>query len=304
MADIADVLLQYGDEEVKMNAREIIRKLGFKGTKGNTIFDNAQNVHTIEIEESGIEILEHLTKLPIYKIENNLEVDYTYVYKDIESSMTSVDFFLEEEQRDSVIISLNRICLDRALYSKMSCTLISILLRVWSYIQNHKYKDELYKRLLQELIDMSGWCSSGFAYRILNTLSGFGEFDLKISWSDQITANFSGRFAACINKISDTELKEDIITGFTATMEENPEMRRKFLNFFMKTMPYIREEMWLEFKEYIDDSDFDLSFRKAVAKVIEGITLESGIKNAIFKQKKKEEKKLIINDAKRKTQWE
>ncbi len=294
-ADIADVLLQYGDEEVKKEARAMIKHLGFKNSKGRTLFDNAQNVHTHEIEESVIEILEHLTKLPLYKIEG-VPVDYEYVYKDIRKKLKEAEFFQEKENRDDVKVSLNRVYIDRALYSKMSCTLESILLRVWSYIQKHEHQEELFKRLIQELVDMAGWCSSGYAFRLLNTLSGFGEFSIKIGWADQITANFSGRFTAKINAISDEDERSDIITGFTCSMEEDPLLRRKFLTFFMKNMPYIREEMWIEFKEYIDDASFDLAFRKAIAQVVEGIALDSGIKTAIKKQKLKEEKMRVIND--------
>jgi hypothetical protein len=308
LADVADVLLQAKNSEVKQKARDMIKNLGFKGSKGKTIFDNAQNVHTKEIEQSVIEILEHLTTLPLARKfgEESDYIDFEFVYEDLVNKMTTAEYYMEEEKRDSVLISLKRIDLDRALYSKMSCTLEKILLRVWSYISKNNYKEELFKRLLEELVDMSGWCSSGYAFRLLNTLSGFGEFSLRISFTDQIIANFQARFIARINalpeEVEDIEkeyTKSDIMTGFTVTMNEDPILRKKFLNFFMIHMPRIREEMWPEFKEYIDDASFDLSFRKAIAQVVEGITLESGIKASIAKQKKKEEKLgLIKNDQK------
>ena len=304
LADVADVLLQARDPEVKTRARDMIKNLGFKGGKGKSIFDNAQNVHTKEIEKSVIEILEHLNTLPMARKDGDESdyIDFEFVCDDLQRKMTTAEYFLDGERRDGVVISLKRIELDRALYSKMSCTLEKILLRVWSYISRNDYKEELFKRLLEELVDMAGWCSSGYAFRLLNTLSGFGEFSVRISFTDQIVANFQARFTARINalpeEVEDKEkeyTKSDIMNGFTVTMDEDPELRRKFLNFFMVHMPHIREEMWPEFKDHMTDTDFDLSFRKAIAQVVEGITLESGIRAAIKKQQKKEEKFGVIS---------
>ena len=50
---------------------------------------------------------------------------------------------------------------------------------------------------------MSGTCSSGFATRLINVISGFGQFNIRISYEDQIVANFSGRLNAFARKITD-----------------------------------------------------------------------------------------------------
>jgi hypothetical protein len=63
-------------------------------------------------------------------------------------------------------------------------------------------------RLLEELIEMSGTCSSGFASRLVNVISGFGDFNITISWKDQIIANFSGRLNARINNIHNLKMDE------------------------------------------------------------------------------------------------
>lgn len=94
---------------------------------------------------------------------------------------------------DKVNISLNRIFLDRILYSKYNQTLLNILIKVVSFIYNHDYKDELMNRLKEELYDMSGTCSTGFASRLINTLSGYDNFNIKISFKDQIISNFIAR---------------------------------------------------------------------------------------------------------------
>ena len=42
--------------------------------------------------------------------------------------------------------------------------------------------------------------------------------------------------------------------------------RPNFLKFFRDNVPIIREEMYEEFKEDMEESEFDLYFRRAIAK--------------------------------------
>lgn len=271
IADAADVLLSCEDEYYIQKAQQMILKLGFKDTKSKTVFDNSQNVHVQEIGESAVEILEYLCSV---KREEKEEPTFDVIYKQIQEDIKSPEYYIEEEDRDKINIALMRIIRDNAFYSKLCCTLENILIKVWCYIQNHSLKEELYKRLLEELIDMAGWCSSGNAFRLLNTLSGFGQFSLKISFCDQVVSNFSGRFMARIKNINDDELREKIITGFTTNINDDIELKRIFNKFFMENMPYIREEMYTEFKEFMSDEDFDFAFRKAITQYIEGVKFE------------------------------
>lgn len=279
LADVSDILLRYGRENAKQEAQECIMNLAFKDSKEKvkTVFNNQQNVHVKEIGESSEEILEFLTSLPLHKI-GGIEIDFRTVYNDLNKKYLEAEYFLDEDSRKKVDLALNRIHIDRALYSKFSCTLENILVRVYSYIQKSEFCEEMTKRLFEELIDMSGWCSSGFAYRLLNTLSGFGEFNIRISFTDQVVSNFSGRFYSEIQKVKNPEKKGYITVGFTADKDDNDSETKKarniFRKFFMKKIPKIREEMYLEFKDYMSDSDYDMAFRKAITQIIQGVKLE------------------------------
>jgi len=103
---------------------------------------------------------------------------------------------------DKVRISLNRIDLDRVLYSKYNQTMTAILVRIWSYIAENDHYDTLVWRLIEELEDMSGTCSSGIASRIINVISGYDGFNISISWEDQIAGNLAGRLNAKIRSIT------------------------------------------------------------------------------------------------------
>jgi hypothetical protein len=241
-ADAADLLLNLGTDEMKIKGRHIIEILGRIHGESKTVFGNAQNVHVEEIEESVLEMLEYLVDIPIQMIEGepitfghvNGRIEYLMKQeKNIhtvnghvtkcaghceccEVCITSVtncdeipkycsnDCLAIEERHDKIRISLNRIVMDRVLYSKYNNSLINILLKMWSFIKDNEYEEQLHKRLLEELFDMSGTCSSGFASRLVNVMSGFSQFNIRISWKDQIASNFNGRMNALINHIKDS----------------------------------------------------------------------------------------------------
>lgn len=312
-ADAADVILSLGSIENKIKAREIIMILGRKDGKVKTIFDNAQNVHIDEIEKSVLDALEFLSGIDIKTISNvpgSSPITFEYVKKQIEDELEKskpeekgIKMEKYEENKDKINISLNRIYMDRALYSCYNCSLIHILLKIWTYITTHKSETDMKTRLLEELIDMSGTCSSGFSSRLVNVISGFGDFNLSISWRDQIIANFTGRLNARARNITneeklqengklyniskyvcdccDNNLIDDVfhrkkllsqLIDFQGSVLEEMSLncndfaqRKTFLKFFRKNMLGIRQELHLEFKEYIQDTDFDLYFRAAIS---------------------------------------
>ena len=280
-ADAADTLLQLGREELKTRGRNIIVSLGIGNKEHNTLYTNSQNVHNNEVEDSISELLEFFANQSTLLV-NRIPITFTQVRKNIETLGGTTE---------NIQLSLNRIYLDRALYSKYNISLETILVKLWSYIKNHKNEKELHKRLLQELEDMSGTCSTGFASRLVNVVSGFGDFNIRISWEDQIVANFTGRLNAKARNIQveesifrtkyyqdviglqndDNDDIKDIIESFSQCVLEElsikssePYRRKNFNLFFKCSMEDIRDEMYQEFCEFLDDTTFDLYFRKAL----------------------------------------
>lgn len=283
-ADAADVLLQLGDEDTKRIGRQIINELGIND-RSITIFDNAQNVHSQEVEDSVLETLEFFASIPTITI-NKIPIDFDYVNSQIEDILKSRTDDSFKDSNEKIKLALNRIRLDRALYSKYNNTLSNILVKIWSYLTKHKYEKEMLNRLLEELVEMSGTCSTGYVSRLINVPSGFGDFSVRISWEDQIIANLSGRLNAKIRNISNDSCKHyeneiltvsDNIEDFQANVmmelticSSNVQNRPNFNLFFRKNIADIREEMYKEFTDYLDDTTFDLYMRKALSKY-EGI---------------------------------
>ena len=368
-ADATDVLMRLGDKTMKDAGQKIIQELGRSDGKVLTVFDNTQNVHTEEVEASVTEVLEFFASIPLLKISDTpinfsyVQKQVSELLKKIklsrsketansgnsavicqycENAVLSGGNFVNEESKfcskecmdcnkrgDKISLSLNRIEMDRALYSRYNSTLVNILLKVWTYLTGHEHEEEMHKRLLQELEEMSGTCSSGFASRLINVISGFGEFSIRISWADQIKANFFGRLSAVARRITDktsmfreesyvTDLvmlclneddaagsedsaKAQILKGFENEIPSQKQVvetylsdsreqkidacleqlkdsvlneltissalsaRRQYFSLFLRSnVAFIREEMYGEFKEFIDDTTFDLYMRKAL----------------------------------------
>lgn len=270
-ADASDVIMQLGSTSAtKEKAQRIILRLGV-GNRNRpvNIYENKQNVHAQQVDDSVKRALEHL-QLSGIENRNGSPITIGYVEKKLDSLLKiereSLHLGPDDkfEKEEKVKIAMNRIIMDRALYSVYNCTLAHILLLVWTYLSQHDHREEMEKRLLEELSEMAGTCSSGFAARLVNVLSGFADFSIRISWEDQIGGNLSGRLNARIRDMDDINAMEKILEEMVLPSELY-EHRENFLKFFRDNLPSLRDELYQEFKEYITDSQFDLFFRNAVS---------------------------------------
>lgn len=287
-ADTADVLLRLGSEDMKQYGRDIIMELGRIDGEARTVFDNAQNVHTQEVEDSVIEVLEFLSTIPTHKV-NDKAIDFDYVNNQIEKMLTeeSKSLFTERSVsteicdhcksyisekivsddkkycsinclnfsiRDNKIrLALNRIYMDRVLYSKFNSSLVNILIKIWSYLTSHEHELEMRKRILEELEEMSGTCSSGFATRLINVISGFGDFGIRISYEDQIIANFTGRLNAAARNITsnDSVFRDKYLKDIVELWLYDENNEKKLLNIKSRLKSPTRKEV---IEEYLKEN--------------------------------------------------
>lgn len=262
-ADAADVLLHYSPEHYDM-AREMILLLGVDRYQPNTIYENRQNVHNEELEDSVNEILEFLASFPTMKI-NGHEIEINQILAKISNNTEG----MKETRKEKIDYALNRISIDSALYGKFNMTLGNILVKVWGYMKSSKNEELIYMRLLEELEEMSGTCSTGYASRLVNCLSGITDFSVRISWCDQIIANFAGRLNRRAREIEDSDYQGDVFMEMSCPYAP-PESRKNFLKFFRENMLSIREEMYEEFRDYMDDTTYDLYFKRAISNYVVG----------------------------------
>jgi len=253
-ADACDILLQYGDDNTRLKARDILFILGGGVRTNNNIFKNTQNVHIRSIEESVERIIKKLSE---YKPKNK-GLTFDKIHQQILDKSKGKNF--EAEIKNAMI----RIQIDRATYGHSNLTLVSILVKIWGYIEESEHREELENRLMEEIVESNNKCSSGYVGRLVNTLSGFDhDMSIIISFKDQIVANLEGRLNAKARGIMDDTFRDLVLEEMTVPVHHF-DQRGNFLKFFRENISQIREEMYQEFKEFMDDSDYDMHFRSAI----------------------------------------
>lgn len=260
-ADATDILLGLGDEEHIQLARHLLLILG---NRQHTIYDDQQNVHNSEIDDSCAEILNSLCKNKI-----NSDICFENIKKICTKSLED-ELKLLQQKLDNIQIALNRINIDRGLYGNSNLSLKSILLYLYNYIHNHEHEDTLVQRLKEELEEAGGKCSTGYIHRLMNVLSGFDNFSIKIGWDDEIIGKLSGRLNKLVNDIDDDDLKQEILYEMTMNKDNELIDRSNFLKLFRENIGSIKRDIWEDVKNDIDQTDFELYFRKAMS-VYEGI---------------------------------
>lgn len=83
-ADATDVVLRYGTDEYKALAKDIIINLGRTGRgEVRTVYENAQNAHGESIEQSAIQCFEKIAKLKLIKKNDTDDIDFEYVVEEL-----------------------------------------------------------------------------------------------------------------------------------------------------------------------------------------------------------------------------
>lgn len=247
-ADAADAIHHYAkDSQTQEKAFAVLQELG---GKNKHIYDNQQNVHNVDI--SGL--------LDIISKETSDMIPYDQIV-----------FILRKKEDLKVNSSLGRIVLDAATYGKDKYTSEQIMSRIWAHIQKSQFKEALEKRMIEELQDMADTCSSGHVYRLLNVISGFENDGLRISYEDQIVANFTGRMNARLRNIDDQELRDDIIAQMPVSVQtiHDIDVRirgKKFQKFFARESPKVIEELLKEFvPQFLPEEKFYLAIHMAIS---------------------------------------
>ena len=166
---------------------------------------------------------------------------------------------LEKEKINKIMSSLERIMIDTAKYELLSMS--DVLVLVWEYICQSEHRDELEKRLLQELEEMDETCSTGHLSRILNILSGYFKVNtVKITFKDQLRSNIFARYTKLI-KLLPEDKQEKIQTEMTLNDTNQKDTIKMFLMDFN-----LEETLYKEFvsQGHMDVSEFYETYEKTI----------------------------------------
>ena len=155
-----------------------------EGKNDRVVYNDSQNVHNTEINKSVLRAAKYLYSLYQHKIPKrtshvapNRDICYTSIKKRL-SKITSTSL---------VENSIKYIKKNIATFGQ-DITLEDTFLSLWLWIYKHKYREELEKRLVEELRATQGFCTTGHLARLINVVQGFTDdenLQIKISLKDQ-----------------------------------------------------------------------------------------------------------------------
>jgi hypothetical protein len=180
--------------------RQLLGQFEAQKPKKRTIYEDGQNVHS-EINNSVLEAAANIIK--DNRTTNPIVFD------------TSLTKDLPAIQRHKINAALHRISIDSTTF-KHGTTLYGLFQSLQSFINSNPNKDELNKRLMEELVDMSGQCATGHLSRLVNVVQGFEsapQQKIKMSIKDEVYARVSHSLSQALKKAENSTISEAITMG-------------------------------------------------------------------------------------------
>ena len=178
--EIADIFILNRREQRGNDMLAILRgyRVGITSSNKRTVYDDSQNVHDTRINKS---VLKAACKL--IEIYSQVEFNEDLVKNEL-ISMSPVS-----EEAVKKVFGRIEIDTSRFSYKENSFSLYILFSNLWRYICLHEHKNELKVRLLEEIISMSLYCSTGHLSRFVNVIQGYTDdpdLCIRISSFDQI----------------------------------------------------------------------------------------------------------------------
>lgn len=180
-----------------------------------SIYDDSQNVHNSTINITTLDTASELVKK--YNPHNRT------LYFSHHRSKAFDEFSIKKAEK--VENAIHRINTDTSTFGR-DLTLYNVYQSLLNLIEQHPQKSDMNERLLDELIDMSGKCSTGHLSRLINVLHGF-ETDLKVKVKININDEIYAKIKHMIEKsIMDQENMDDIMEDM---LSDNKTIYLKFV---------------------------------------------------------------------------
>ena len=197
-------------EEIKQENRPEIK------IEKKSVYDDKQNVHNSKINKSVINSAEYL-----YRKNKNILEEYANEeenYKNKIYIIEQIKKYLSKKypQREDVITQTSEYIINSSSTFGNGVKLQDIFISIWFFITEHKDREELEKRLVQELSEMKGQCATGHLSRLINVLQGFTEdinLIIKISDADQYNSVVRNYIQNKLSECRDEKIIEESITG-------------------------------------------------------------------------------------------
>jgi hypothetical protein len=229
--EIADLFILNNMEQRGNEMLDLIRVFQQRGQvikENDTVYSDSQNVHNNTVNESVLNACSYLIKqeqvfeIRMDNVRNELLEQFPIYTRSIESVLTRIEIDTSRFRSGIHTFSLYE------LFSSL-----------WNYINKHKHKTELFKRLVEEISSMALYCATGHLSRFINVIQGYTEdpsLHIKISDKSQIKSVVS-TYLDKLLFVADEKITDSIIEN-----DKNPFYK------FISTSINLKIEEWI--KEY------------------------------------------------------
>ncbi len=145
-----------------------------------------------------------------YKIFNT----YDFLDKEIDLEIVEKELCSGKTDIEHIINVIKRIEIETTYFDTFS--LYQLFQSLWKFIILHKNSKDLKERLIEEMVEMDGYCTTGHLSRLINTIQGFTNIQklhIKISDKEQIkssvTIYLSKKLEDAPEEVLDNMLDED-----------------------------------------------------------------------------------------------
>lgn len=246
LADIADVLIQLGNDEWKKKGEELLNSIRWSDIPElqRNIYTDAENIHDEQIRKSLMKFIHERF------VEKKYPVEVVSVDDVVQSIAENIYRLNSSKAQQKAMDSLQRIKRDQIRYGSCYVSPIQVLVYIWQYIQEYYNKTErkrFVQAFMQEMVWMADTCSSGHVGRLLNVLNidENKESTLTISFESQLKANIQARINTKINLLEDDDRKGKILLGIMNDADESDKNERR--EFAVEVEESLHNELHNEF---------------------------------------------------------
>jgi hypothetical protein len=235
MNEIADIMHEYGPGTYGMILLERIRNLDgpvfrpetrVEDLRSNikpikkTVYADSQNVHNSKINQSVIKVLTHLYN----KFKNTINLQGVSKAENNSFKNSCIDNIGDiliskyPVKKELITKSTEYIKNSIAMFGNNDepISLKDAFISIWHWISSNQHKDELESRLLEELKEMNGQCTTGHIARLMNVIQGFTEdenLSVRISDEEQCNAVIRKYLTNELSKCTDDKVLEGMVEG-------------------------------------------------------------------------------------------
>lgn len=184
-----------------------------------TVYTDSQNVHNSKINQSVLKVAGNLYSM--YKNVINLQnlddqKNYDYKIRSIREIFRHLKTVSTEYHLLDITENYLRENLSMFSTPQGNISLVDVFLSVWLWICDHNNKSELTTRLVEEMKEMKGYCTTGHLARFISTIQGFTtdeKLEIRISSLEQCTAVVKQYLTKVLQDCEDDEVLTGMVSG-------------------------------------------------------------------------------------------